>query len=522
MILWGPPGSGKTTLARLMAKAFDAEFIALSAVLSGVKDIRDAVQAAEQTLAAQRPAHHPVRRRGAPLQQGAAGRLPAVRRARPVHLRRRDHREPVVRGQLARCCRARRSTCSRALHAEDLGDAAFDEPESQIDDRRASPPDRLRRRRCAPAAERGRDPARMPGREKPIDGAFVERDAGEEPAPLRQGRRAVLRPDLGAAQVGARLGSGRRALLDGAHARRRRRSALPRRGASCAWRSRTSASPIRARCALALDACETYERLGSPEGELALAEAVLYLAVAAKSNAVYNAYNAARAFVSRGRHAAGAAAPAQRADALMKDLGYGKDYRYAHDEPDAFAAGETYFPEGMPEVELVPADRARAGSARSARSWKNCAELNEAQERNDRHPAAAQGPRRRREAPGGARLRASMSALFQRSRARARSCRPRIEQAAGARNAHRQADRPGQGEEGRGRGARCCEQGDEAEGAARETRSEQLAMLQAKLQRVRLELRPEHPARERAGRRVVGGQRARCGAGASRASSTFR
>src|SRR6185503_11776883 len=94
MILWGPPGSGKTTLARLMAQAFDAEFIALSAVLSGVKDIRDAVLAAEQTP------HDPLRRRSAPLQQGAAGRFPALRRARPLHLRRRDHREPVLRSEL--------------------------------------------------------------------------------------------------------------------------------------------------------------------------------------------------------------------------------------------------------------------------------------------------------------------------------------------------------------------------------------------------------------------------------------
>jgi putative ATPase len=102
---------------------------------------------------------------------------------------------------------------------------------------------------------------------------------------------------------------------------------------------------------VALDACETYERLGSPEGELALAEAALYLAVAAKSNAVYEAYNAARDFVARDGtrpvplHIRNAPTP------LMKDLGYGKGYRYAHDEEGAFAAGESYFPQGMPAVE---------------------------------------------------------------------------------------------------------------------------------------------------------------------------
>ncbi len=98
---------------------------------------------------------------------------------------------------------------------------------------------------------------------------------------------------------------------------------------------------------LALDACETYERLGSPEGELAIAEAVLYLAAAPKSNAVYEAYNAARAFVAKD---ATRPVPMHLRNAptrLMKDLGYGKGYRYAHDEEGAYAAGENYFPEGM-------------------------------------------------------------------------------------------------------------------------------------------------------------------------------
>ena len=101
---------------------------------------------------------------------------------------------------------------------------------------------------------------------------------------------------------------------------------------------------------LALDATQTYERLGSPEGELALAEAVLYMAVAAKSNAVYNAYNAARAFVSADGTRPVPLHIRNAPTRLMKDLGYGKDYRYAHDEADAFAAGESYLPEGMPAV----------------------------------------------------------------------------------------------------------------------------------------------------------------------------
>ena len=102
---------------------------------------------------------------------------------------------------------------------------------------------------------------------------------------------------------------------------------------------------------VALDACETYERLGSPEGELALAEAVLYLAVAAKSNAVYTAYSAARDFVSRDGTRPVPMHLRNAPTRLMKDLGHGKGYRYAHDEEDAYAAGENYFPEGMPAIE---------------------------------------------------------------------------------------------------------------------------------------------------------------------------
>jgi putative ATPase len=101
---------------------------------------------------------------------------------------------------------------------------------------------------------------------------------------------------------------------------------------------------------LALDACETYERLGSPEGELAIAEAVIYLACAAKSNAAYAAYNAARAFVESDGTRPVPLHIRNAPTRLMKRLGYGKDYRYAHDEDEAYAAGERYLPDGMPEV----------------------------------------------------------------------------------------------------------------------------------------------------------------------------
>jgi putative ATPase len=109
---------------------------------------------------------------------------------------------------------------------------------------------------------------------------------------------------------------------------------------------------------LALNAAETYERLGSPEGELAIAQAVVYLACAAKSNAVYVAYNAARKFVAEDESRPVPVHLRNAPTRLMKDLGYGKAYRYAHDEPHAYAAGETYFPDGMAKVEwYVPTDR---------------------------------------------------------------------------------------------------------------------------------------------------------------------
>ena len=116
---------------------------------------------------------------------------------------------------------------------------------------------------------------------------------------------------------------------------------------------------------LALDACETYERLGSPEGELALAEAVIYLALAPKSNAVYEAYNAARDFISRDGTRPVPLHIRNAPTKLMKQLGYGKDYRYAHEEQGAYAAGENYFPEGMPAVEWYkPTERGREARLR--------------------------------------------------------------------------------------------------------------------------------------------------------------
>jgi len=121
---------------------------------------------------------------------------------------------------------------------------------------------------------------------------------------------------------------------------------------------------------LTLAAVETYERLGTPEGELALAEAVIYLACAPKSNAVYTAYGAARAFI---RGDGSRPVPLRLRNAptkLMKDLDYGKGYRYAHDEEGAFAAGERYLPDNMPDVSWYqPTDRGLEAKIRDKLEW---------------------------------------------------------------------------------------------------------------------------------------------------------
>ncbi len=131
---------------------------------------------------------------------------------------------------------------------------------------------------------------------------------------------------------------------------------LARRIVRMAWEDIGLADPRAMQ--MANDAAATYERLGSPEGELALAQAVIYLAVAAKSNAGYNAYNAARAFVAKDKSRPVPEHLRNAPTKLMKELGYGKLYRYAHDEPNAYAAGETYLPDGMAEPHwYVPTPR---------------------------------------------------------------------------------------------------------------------------------------------------------------------
>jgi putative ATPase len=345
MILWGPPGSGKTTLARLMAKAFDAEFIALSAVFSGVKDIREALQRAEADL--ERSGRHTILfvdevHRFNKAQQDAF--LPYVERGLVTFVGATTE-NPSFEVNSALLSRAAVYVLE-PLNEQDLTEI-LSRVELQIDeDARA----RLigfadgDARRLLNAVEI----LQNTGAAK-IDGAFVEETLAKNLRRFDKGGEqfydqiSALHKSVRGSDPDAALYWLVRMLDGGADplyaGRRMVRMALEDIGL---------ADPRALR--VALDACETYERLGSPEGELALAEAVLFLAVAPKSNAVYEAYNAARAYVSGDQTRPVPMHLRNAPTRLMKDLGYGKGYRYAHDEPQAYAAGERYLPEGMPDV----------------------------------------------------------------------------------------------------------------------------------------------------------------------------
>ncbi len=362
MILWGPPGTGKTTLARLIARRAEAQFIQLSAVMAGVKDIRAAVETARAARAmsarptllfldevhrfnkAQQDTFLPYLEDGTLTFVGATTENPSfevvsalLSRARVYVLR------PLAVADIEAMLRAALADAERGLGGEGI----TAEPASSGADREG-----CRRRRQARTQHAG--PGGRPHR------GLAGRHRGSLRIALAQevasgGRR---RFDKGGDQFYDQISALHKAvrgtdpdaalywlcrMLDGGCdplyiARRVVRMAMEDVGI---------ADP-RA-FALTLDAWEAYDRLGSPEGELAIANAVVYLACAPKSNAVYVAMGEAMADVEQ---YGTLDVPLQLRNAptrLMKSLGHGQGYRYAHDEPDAFAAGERYLPEGMPD-----------------------------------------------------------------------------------------------------------------------------------------------------------------------------
>ncbi|MEQ1765991.1 MAG: replication-associated recombination protein A, partial [Methylotenera sp.] len=353
-ILWGPPGVGKTTLARLIANTADADFVPISAVLSGIKDIREAVERAELTL-----------------QQHGRKTILFVDEVHRFNKGQQDAFLPFVESGLITFIGATTENPSFEVNSALLSRAqvfvlnALSESELALLLRRAQQlvaenitiADEVREQILAYADGDARRllnfveslfNAAEGASVSEIDEAFLETTMASKLRRFDKGGEAfydqisALHKSVRGSNPDAALYWFLRMLDGGADP-----LYLGRRIVRMAVEDIGLADP-RAQ-GMAIEACQIYERLGSPEGELALSNAVIYLSVAPKSNASYNAYNQAKAFVAQDKSRPVPLHLRNAPTKLMKALDYGKEYRYAHHEPEAYAAGVDYFPDDLHE-----------------------------------------------------------------------------------------------------------------------------------------------------------------------------